>query len=447
MGLTLLFATLTVHCSWQENKRKDMSLHAADMIKVEVQYVQYVAILASIPIPWPAFLVPPASVASVVATITGLGLMMDCWLPHYFPNKLPLALQRTLADFVGALAIVVACVVLLHLLHVCNKALTLCKLRQVAASAEEPVLKSHFWSKLRVAVIVTVFFKYPMLVKAALGFFACLPIDVADQQPYPEYAISYHTARYWGSNIQQECFAGWHKPWALYFGVPAVLLLCIGVPMGLFLFPWRSKTKPSDVVSMEQFGFLFHDYIESKPWWEAIVAAQTTLLAAVSVFHFTIQAYYALLVMQLILLSSVVAQVIAQPYAQPRLHQLHLASTSCLSLIVRLCLTLFSASVEADSTTLYLVHIVFGALMLLLVGVFDVWGLVMILREIFAALGGPAATELSIGITASNGSIGTPTLRISRDRTHTIASVDLLQKLRNHRGQPPQIGGRGHSQG
>jgi hypothetical protein len=388
MVLTVLLVTLTVHYTWQDNKRGDRLLRASDLVKVEVQYLQYVAILGSISIPWPAFLVPQASVSTAAATVTGMGLMLDCWLPHYAPSKLPLALQRTLTIFVQSLVVAVACVVLMNLLHVCNRVLAAWKLRKVRASTQHRVPKLHFWSRLRVTLLVSTFYEYPTLVKAALSFFACVPIDAADEQPYPEYAIRNHTAGYWVSDIQQECFAGWHKPWALGFGVPAALLLCIGVPLGLFFFLRHSKAKAktSDAAFWEHYGFLFRNYTESKPWWEAVWAAQTVLLAAVSVFHFTFQAYYALLVMQLILLSSAAAQVIAQPYAQLRLHRLHLASTCCLSLIVWLCLGLFSASVEADSTTLNRVHVAFGALMVLLVGGFFLWGVVLIVQAMFPAL-------------------------------------------------------------
>jgi hypothetical protein len=86
----------------------------------------------------------------------------------------------------------------------------------------------------------------PRSSKGALGFFACLRIDVAGKQPYPEYAIRNHTKGFWVGDVQQECFAGWHRPWALYFGVPVAFLLCIGVPLGLFWFMWHSRAEMAD---------------------------------------------------------------------------------------------------------------------------------------------------------------------------------------------------------
>jgi hypothetical protein len=391
MGGLVLLVSLTVHFTWQDNKLMNRSSRAADLIKVEVQYLQYVGLLSSIAIPWPSFLVPPlVGVARATSTLTGVGLMMDCWLPHFVPIQAPLALQRTLASFVGAGLVAVACAVLMNLLHVCNRVLTACvsrMRRQDEASTQQRVPRLHFWSRLRVTLLVTVFYEYPMLVRGALSFFACLPIDVAGEQPHPEYAIRNHTAGYWVSDIQQECFAGWHRHWALYFGVPVALLLCVGVPVGLFVFLWLNNTKTyDDVAFWEHYGFLFRNYTLSKPWWEAVWTAQTVLLASVSVFHVMFQAYYALLVMQLILLSSAGVQVIARPYAKRLLHQVHLTSTMCLSLIVWLCLALFSDSVEADSTTLYRAHSFVGALVLLLVVGYSVWMVGLIVPALFPAL-------------------------------------------------------------
>jgi hypothetical protein len=90
-----------------------------------------------------------------------------------------------------------------------------------------------------VTLLVTAFFAYPTLVKAALSFFACVRIDETNsEQPYPEYSIRNHTAGYWVSAIQQECFAGWHRSWALGFGFPAVVILffrCACVAMVVFV--------------------------------------------------------------------------------------------------------------------------------------------------------------------------------------------------------------------
>jgi hypothetical protein len=381
VGATVLFITVTVHFTWQDNKAGDKSLRATDLIKVLVQFLQYLVILGSISVPWPAFLVGMFTAATMVFGVgSGQALSLDCWLPQYLPSRLPLALQRQLSYFVGALVVAVACVVLMNLLHVCNQVWKACTHKLTRGRRQQPTPRLHFWSRLRVTLLVTAFYAYPTLVRGALSFFACLRIDDASKQPHPEYSISSHTMGYWVSAIQQECFAGWHQPWALGFGLPAVLLLCVGVPLGMFLFLWYSKAQTTDAAFREHYGFLFRNYTDSKPWWEAVWAVQTVLLTAISVFHFTIQAYYALLLMALVVLISGVAQTAARPYEQRLLHRLHLASTSCLFLVVWLSLALFSAPVDIDSVALGHAHIVVGAVMVVLVCSFVLWCLGTIVR-------------------------------------------------------------------
>jgi hypothetical protein len=367
VGCTVLFVTTTVHFTWQDNKAMDRSLRPSDLIKVLVQFLQYVTILGGMPVQWPAYLLGTFTAATAVFGVgSGQALSLDCWLPQYSPSKLPLALQRQLSYFVGALFVALACVVLMHLLHVCNRVWKACRYKPARGHPQQQAPQLHFWSRLRVTLLVTAFYAYPTLVRGALGFFGCMRIDDASGQLYPEYeyAIRNHTAGYLVSAIQHECFVGWHKYWALGFGLPAALVLCFGVPVGLFLFLWKSKERNQDPAFCEHYGFLFRNYTESKQWWEAFWCVQTVLLTIVSVFHFSLQAYHALWLMVLVLSMSAVAQAFARPYAQPLLHKLHLASTCCLIILVWLSTELFCAAVMPRSALLGEASTMIGTLMI-----------------------------------------------------------------------------------
>lgn len=228
-------------------------------------------------------------------------------------------------------------------------------------------------------LLVTAFYAYPTLAKAGLSFFACLHIDDPSKQPHLDYSIRNHTAGYFVGAIDHECFVGWHRSWALGLGLPALLVLCVGVPVGMFAFMWCNKARTADASFQEHYGFLCRNYTHSKPGWESVWAVQTVLLAAISVFHFTIQAYYALLLMGFVLLLSAAAQVAAQPYTQLHLHRLNLASTCCLFPIVWLSLALFSDSVAASSATLRSLHITAAAVVVAIACVFIIVCLVVLL--------------------------------------------------------------------
>jgi hypothetical protein len=219
-------------------------------------------------------------------------------------------------------------------------------------------------------VLVLVFFAYPTLVKGGLNFFACVQIDDASKGPHAEYAVLNHPAGYWVSDIQQECFAGWHKQWALGFGIPVVVVSCVGVPLGVWLLLWRNSSRLGDPDFRQYCGFLYRNYTESKAWWEAVWAVQTALLTAVSVFHFTLQAYNAVLGMGLLLLASAALQGVARPYDQPRLHRLHMAATACLLCNVWCALALFS-DVTTPSHARW--HTAVGAMIVAVNTVFVAW--------------------------------------------------------------------------
>jgi hypothetical protein len=322
------------------------------------------------------------SAASVVfGAASGYALSLDCIVEqHAFLRcRLPVAIQRQLFYFIAAVVNFVAVALLLIATHwvkrgwraatasPCRSRLHSTRsqvlappgvgqgsgtsLSQGSAVVPPPALgappqrsrQGFDYTKLLVAMPVVLFYAFPTLVKAALTFFACLRIDDASG-PYPAYALASHPSGYWTADIQQECFAGVHRTWALALGVPAVLLFCVGLPVGMFVFLWVNRFKVDDPEYRKYFGFVYRNYTVSKCWWEAVWATQTVLLTAVAVFHFTLTAYNALLLLGLLLLASTVLQTVAKPYALHQLHRLHMASTLCLILNVWCALAFFSCA-------------------------------------------------------------------------------------------------------
>lgn len=109
--LTVLFISLTVHFTWQDNKLGDKTLRPSDLIKVLVQFLQYLVILGSLSVPWPKFMTGLYSAATLVfGAASGQASLLDCWLKYYSPTWLhiPVAVQRQLVYFVASLCILVA---------------------------------------------------------------------------------------------------------------------------------------------------------------------------------------------------------------------------------------------------------------------------------------------------------------------------------------------------
>lgn len=324
------FIALTVHYTWKDNMQGCSGLRPTDVIKVVVQHLQYLVIVGSVSAPWPQFLLVLFRASSIVfATASGQALSLDCWLSHYASNRsMPLAIQRQLVYFIAPV-VVFACLMVIHAL--CEFAqhwyLQLLQHRtQPARSSKSTVVQ-----KLPVTALVVAYYAYPTLVKASLAFFACVPLDDAKKQPYAQYAVLNHTAGYWIYDMSQACFTGWHIKWALSLGLLGLVVICIGGPLALCCGLWANRTKVGEPEFRAHFGFLYRNFQESKMWWEAVWMAQTILLTIISVFHFTLQAYYSILLLLVMFLLSACLQTVYRPYAIRTLHRIHLTSTMCLA--------------------------------------------------------------------------------------------------------------------
>ena len=388
--LTVLFITLTVHLTWRDNQQQGAQLRASDMIKVLVLYLQYMVIIGSISAPFPDALRVVFEATSVVfGAASGQVLSLDCVLTHYLPaSTLPLAIQRQLVNVIAPVVVFVLVVLLLLALSGISVLFRKLCLR-VRVHRGRVVLQSggRRFSVLRqwpMVAIIVVFYAYPTLVQASLSFFACLPIDDASG-PSAEYAVRNHSEGYWVyDGLNQECFMGWHKAWALGFGLPAVLIFCCLLPVSLFIFLWSSRSKVSHAAFREQYGFLYRIYAGNRVWWEPVWMAQTVLLSAVSVFHFSIQAYYSVLLLGGLFVGSAILQAIAKPYSERKLHLLQLAAMACLYSTTYCTLALFTVyGYHASSAA---APIAISVLMITLNCTFIVWSIYAVAS---AAVGRP----------------------------------------------------------
>jgi hypothetical protein len=136
--VTVLFVAVTVRFTWQDNKENDNSLRPSDLVKVLVSYLQYMVIISTISVPWPAFLVTLYASATVVfGAASGQALSLDCLLQHYGVGKdvLPIAIQRQLVYFLAAVGNYVSVALLLYAGHLAKRAWHAISTRGAGASA------------------------------------------------------------------------------------------------------------------------------------------------------------------------------------------------------------------------------------------------------------------------------------------------------------------------
>jgi len=329
---TFLFILCTVHFTLRDNRHGGTHVRLSDLIKVVVNFLQYMVILGSVSAPWPDALRQAFVACSVVfGAATGQALSADCWLSHLHLPQPPLAIKRQLLNFLAP--VFLACCVAATLAVLCALSGVLQLRRGRTRAAANSGVMRPFTRMLPTIGIIVIFYAYPTLIKASLGFFACFRVDDA---------IRSHPQGYWVYDMSQRCMDGWHKQWAFGLGLPATIVLCVGVPVGLVWLLLANKGRLDDQAFREKFGFLYRNYTQSKVWWEAVWASQTVLLTAIAVFHYNIKAYHSIVLLSLMFVGSALLQAIAKPYTDLQLHRLHLAASSCLFLTAQCSLTLFN---------------------------------------------------------------------------------------------------------
>jgi hypothetical protein len=309
----VMFVAGTVHFTWVDNVEGSSHVRVSDVLKVMVHYLQFLVLLGSLSVPWPPALVRLFGAATVVFGVAqGQALSLDCWLLVYVPTATPpLAIKRVLMAFLAPAMVFVACAGLIVLTWAARWVLW--KVSRVCRRSLNGAMPALILvRKLPVLAIVVLFYAYPTLTKASLGLFASLQIDDASKGPYAEMALANHTLGYWVGDIQKECYVGWHKSWALGLGVPAVLLFCVCLPVGMGMFLFLNRERCGDLSFREHFGFLYRN-TEKRVWWEAVWAAQIVILTCISVFHFAIRTYYAILLFPFLFLAVAVLHITAQP--------------------------------------------------------------------------------------------------------------------------------------
>ena len=81
-----------------------------------------------------------------------------------------------------------------------------------------------------------------------------------------------------------ECFTGSHLYWALFGGIPALLLWVLGIPLATWLLLYESQDQLYTKTIKSKYGFLFNGYQPSSYYWESVIMYRKVAMIFVSVF-------------------------------------------------------------------------------------------------------------------------------------------------------------------
>lgn len=300
-----------------------------DLAKPLVVYAQWLFILFSLSgVPWPPSLsYPLQALAWFWSSASSNSLGLDCVLPHH--GRIPVAAQKVLLG----LFVPVAILLVLLLFELLVMFFTLRRRASSFARAQRVTTVGRCTS---LAVCLAYIF-LPTWAHTAFSLFACVPLDDPATFPYAAKAVG----SFWAQDMNEQCYApnGYHRYWALGLGIPLLLVLCVLLPAGLFVFLHiaHQHGKLPERTFRQQYGFLYRSWRDGVCWWEAVVILQTILLVMIGTFGYALGPYYQLLVMATALGIIGVLLLIVKP------HDCEAAGSVCLQSVGVLYLTAFAA--------------------------------------------------------------------------------------------------------
>jgi predicted outer membrane repeat protein len=355
----ILIATILVHTTLQDNQmplgQNTDAIRPSDFLKILIRHVQYLVIVGSLGITWlPALSVVFTAFGWVftAASSNAETVSLDCLVAPTAANGMPLAIKVTVINLLTPIAILLA-VLLAQAVIACFGTVLwrhrVMRGRQNASLSHQQRprrIPSKPLAVLSVSYLVVLFFFYPSLVRMALATFACLPLDdvsPSSDDPYPLYAIANASTGYWVSSVQQPCWDGWHRAWALGLGLPCAVLFCLGVPGAIVLLLVVNKQRLAQAGKFKDcLGFLYHNYRPTRYWWEVVNILQLAALAAISVFSQSLGAYYSVLLVHLGFATMLALQYSCKPYAVQLLNSTMLLSFATLFLVSSIALSFFT---------------------------------------------------------------------------------------------------------
>jgi hypothetical protein len=333
--------------------------YASDFLKFLVRHMQYLVIVAGLQVQWPGAFERLLDAVGLLFNVANSQIVsIDCLFPNYRSSSVPDAVQRLLVYLLAPLGILILVLLVrlvwwgvMTLVHRLMLKRRLPGQRSVLYTGSRPLDGSqqhtNLAHSLSVAFVVVLFWFYPWFVRVGLSFFACYKLDdsSAEGVKYPEHLTATAAQGYWVLDMSQECWVGWHWLWALALGVPCIVVFVFGAPAAVVLLLYCNRSHFHERGFRAAFGFLYHD-IKDGPLqvvWEAVSMIQMAIVVAISVFSYTLGAYFSILLLSICFAVFSATLFIAKPYKVRRLQTVGSASLAVMYVTSCIALSLFKA--------------------------------------------------------------------------------------------------------
>lgn len=230
---------------------------AGDVVKLLALFLQYTSIIGSLPLPWPPSLLTLITASdwlfagSVGHTLEWAKSPFECALKGF---KVPSAMLKQLVYLLTPAVVTLVLLIFFVGIYSC------------CCRSKKRTLR------LTVVVLVSAFFTFPVVLRAAFSFFGCFSV-IDPTLPH---------SLWWAQDMAQPCYQGAHRVWSLALGLP-LLIVCCSAPLALGFWLWHNSTKMGDPCFRERYSHLYRLYRAHAYWYEPIILLQTIVLVALAV--------------------------------------------------------------------------------------------------------------------------------------------------------------------
>ncbi|KAL0021752.1 hypothetical protein WJX79_003206 [Trebouxia sp. C0005] len=184
----------------------------------------------------------------------------------------------------------------------------------VHSAAPSQSASAELRQRLLVTLLAVLFYYYPSLLTNAWSLFACYKVDRLSGVTYPQNSRAAWAQGYWVSDMTLPCFTGLHLKWSMALGVPLLFLVCLVIPLLPALLLMQHRTHLDSPFTRLRLGFIYHPYKPSFWYWETIVLVQTLAFVASQVLAISLDSYFQLAIMLMVLLVGFAVLAHLQPF-------------------------------------------------------------------------------------------------------------------------------------
>lgn len=216
--------------------------------------------------------------------------------------------------------------------------------------------KPNMRRRVIIGFIVGIFFAYDAVTEMLMRIVNCISLDDPDlDDPEAPLIIQrygmFATARdqYWAEDTQHVCWEGAHGIAAGVLGIPGLITVTFGIPiaLALFLLYKRYIGVVLEPECLNTYGFVYQSYQPSFVYWESVIMVRKASMAAVIVYAYDLGPNLQSAIALGILIFSLLAQFLAQPFKYRSLNVLE-----SLSLLASIFI-FYSGVVFRDPNTSY----------------------------------------------------------------------------------------------